>query len=62
MGNVFHRCIHCADTEIIEYSRKGEFGSDDSIKLVDRLECPRSSPQPDSIDIELLSELESSTI
>lgn len=47
MGNVFYRYIHCADTEIVEYSRKGEFGFDDSIKLVDHLDRP-------SIDIEFV--------
>ena len=44
MGNVFsNRYIHCADTEIIEYSRRGEFNFDDRIKLVDHLESSRPS-------------------
>ena len=38
MGNVFSRFIGCADTEIIEYSRRGSDCSDDNIKLMDYLE------------------------
>ena len=38
MGNVFSRYNRCADIEIIEYSRRSEFGVDDNIKLVDHLE------------------------
>ena len=49
MGNAFSRYIRCIDTEIIEYSRKGGFGSDDNIKLVDHLDRPE-------IDIEFSSE------
>ena len=38
MGNVFYRYIDCADTEIVEYSRRGGDSVDDNIKLVDHLE------------------------
>ena len=40
MGNAFSRYIHCADTEIIEYSRRGGSDTDDNIKLVDHLGSP----------------------
>ena len=38
MGNVVFRYIGCADTEIVEYSRKSEDSDNDNVKLVDRLE------------------------
>ena len=38
MGNVVSRYIGCTDIVIIEYSRRGESGSDDHVKLVECLE------------------------
>ena len=38
MGNVFHRYIGCADTEVIGDSRERTDSLDDNVKLVDHLE------------------------
>ena len=38
MGNVVFRYIGCADTEIVEYSRKSEDSDNDNVKLMDHLE------------------------
>ena len=54
MGNVFHRYIGCADTEIIGNSREGGYHLDDNIKLMDHLEFVELDLDNSEIEIELV--------
>ena len=54
MGNVFHRYIGCADTEIIGSSREGRDHSNDNIKLMDHLEFVELEIDNSEIEIEMV--------
>ena len=54
MGNVFHRYIGCADTEIIGGSREGGYHSNDNIKLMDHLEFVELEIDNSEIEIEMV--------
>ena len=52
MGNVFHRYIGCANTEIIGNSRESRTRLDDNIKLMDHLEFVELGLDNSEIELE----------